>query len=284
MPAVGHLLDGEDVAQLSVLVRLGADEALAVDHRTAVAITVEAGGEASHVAEVRARGHLTGEGVGVRRHRADDAQALVDAHVVRLDEILKEKVGEEEVAEVGHADGLLEAVLGVGGLHGVGEVDGRVADERLELLGELGSAAKLLREVTHGLEVAELELHHGVGVGGEAELLGLGLALGDVAHRHDHVVVAAVDERLGGVEAETGGGAGDDGGLLARGGVHGEDSLGRSLRSGTERGVERVRDGARGGGVVDGEKGKQSPFRGYPEEDLGLVAVATAEQSTEVAR
>ena len=70
--------------------------------------------------------------------RPDDARALVDAHVVRLDEILKEKVGEEEVAEVGHANGLLEAVLGVGGLHGVGEVDGRVADSAWNCLESLG--------------------------------------------------------------------------------------------------------------------------------------------------
>ena len=82
---------------------------------------------------------------------------------------------------------------------------GGVADERLERLGVL-LAAELLDEVADVGEVAELELHHLVAVGREAELLGRLLTLGDVAARHDDEVIAALDESLGGVEAEAGGG------------------------------------------------------------------------------
>ena len=224
VPPVGHLLDGEDVAQLGILVRLGSDEAIAVDHGVLIAVAVEPRGEAGHGAEVGARGHLAGEGVGVGGDRADDAEALVDAHVLGADEVFKHEVSEEEVAEVGDADGLLEAVLGEGGGDRVGVVDGGVAHERLELLGVL-LAAELLDEGADVGEVAELELHDLVLVGGEPERLGLLLALGDVAAGHDDEVVAALDESLGGVEAEAGGCAGHDGGLLGARGGHGERSL-----------------------------------------------------------
>ena len=138
------------------------------------------------------------------------------------------------------ADGLLEAVLGERGGHGVGVVDGGVADERLERLGVL-LAAELLDEVADVGEVAKLELHHLVAVGREAELLGRLLALGDVAARHDDEVIAALDESLGGVEAEAGGGAGHDGRLLGARGGHDERSLGLGLMMGDGRG-EYVRN------------------------------------------
>mmetsp|Transcript_4303 Transcript_4303/g.19581 ORF Transcript_4303/g.19581 Transcript_4303/m.19581 type:complete len:443 (-) Transcript_4303:8-1336(-) len=245
VPPVGHLLDGEDVAQLGVLVRLGSDEAIAVDHGVLIAVAVEPRGEAAHGAEVGARGHLAGEGVGVGGDRADDAEALVDAHVLGADEVLEHEVGEEEVAEVGDADGLLEAVLGEGGGDRVGVVDGGVAHERLELLGVL-LAAELLDEGADVGEVAELELHDLVLIGGEAELLGLLLALGDVAAGHDDEVVAALDESLGGVEAEAGGCARHDGGLLGARGGHGE----RSLRLGLNL---VAADGDAGDGLAGGD-------------------------------
>mmetsp|Transcript_5537 Transcript_5537/g.20035 ORF Transcript_5537/g.20035 Transcript_5537/m.20035 type:complete len:243 (-) Transcript_5537:635-1363(-) len=73
VPAPVHLLDRQDVAQLRVLVRLGADETIAVDHRALVAVAVEAVREPGHVPDGSPRRHLPGERVRVRRDGPDDA-------------------------------------------------------------------------------------------------------------------------------------------------------------------------------------------------------------------
>lgn len=59
-------------------------------------------------------------------------------------------------------------------------------------------------------------MHDGVGALGHAQLLRSALGLGKVAAGHDDVPVAALGQRVGGVQAQAGGRAGDDGGGLLR--------------------------------------------------------------------
>ena len=207
--ALGERLDVEHVAKLGILVRLGADETRPIDHRPLVAIAIlEAILQARHVAETCARGHLTRQRVGVARHRTDDDEAL---HVLirRLGEVIEQEKRQQVVTEVVDPDALLKPILGVRRHGGVGQVEGGVAHERLEVFHVLGPAERL-REITHALQISEFEVHHRVRILRETELVRLEQTLFVGAHRHDGKV-ALVDQRLARPQAETGGRARDDG-------------------------------------------------------------------------
>mmetsp|Transcript_18536 Transcript_18536/g.55330 ORF Transcript_18536/g.55330 Transcript_18536/m.55330 type:complete len:333 (+) Transcript_18536:1201-2199(+) len=257
MEAAVHLEDGEHVACLGVLVCLGAVKAAAVDHHVTVS-NLAAGVQPFEVAEVCLRRDLAGELRGVVRNGANDDHARLRARLAAMALHRRQQLVEHgEVRQVDHADRLLKAVLRDErlGAHAVRRecsgarhveadtelcrvlehrvVDGRIAEHTVEAGRATDRAGELAAQLLHRCEAAQVDLFNGVGSLGEFKRLRHTLHLGAVAHTADNVPIASLGQHLGGVEAEAGRGAGDDGGLLlairqSATGVDAGDHLGAS--------------------------------------------------------
>mmetsp|Transcript_13248 Transcript_13248/g.39498 ORF Transcript_13248/g.39498 Transcript_13248/m.39498 type:complete len:204 (+) Transcript_13248:676-1287(+) len=202
MEALVQLAHHHDVADLAVLVGLGAVELAAVDHRDRL---LHALLEAGEVAQVGQRRHHAAELLAVDGggHGAED-----DAAGLRgLLQVLQEEVGQQEVAEVVRREAQLVAIrrparasAGDGELLvRVREVDRGVAHEAVQAPVE---GAEALDEVAHAVVRREVAVHHLEAVLGEVHLPRDLLALGEVLAGHDHKPLAALDQGLGRVEAE----------------------------------------------------------------------------------
>ena len=198
----------DHVAELAVLVGLARLEAAGVDHRDR---RLEAAGEALEFAEVRGSRDrdAPGELGRVRRDRAERHQP---AHrKARLSQVVQHQVGEQEVPEMvgGHAD--LVALARAHRLVELRQVDRRVADQRLQ---RVGAPAVALDEAAHAVERTEVEVHRRDPGRVDAEPADRVARLAEVAAGH-HDVPAARRQGLRRLQADAGGGAGDD----RRGGV-----------------------------------------------------------------
>lgn len=65
---------------------------------------------------------------------------------------------------------------------------------------------KVLHKLAHRLQGGQVQVHHGVGALGHAQPLRRLLGLGKVAAGHNDVPIAALRQRIGGVQAQAGGG------------------------------------------------------------------------------
>mmetsp|Transcript_92012 Transcript_92012/g.237418 ORF Transcript_92012/g.237418 Transcript_92012/m.237418 type:complete len:481 (+) Transcript_92012:72-1514(+) len=212
------------VADLAILVGLRPVELAAINHGDVRALHARL--KALELADVRKRGdHATKLlAVDARRHRAkDDAPCRLDGAIL---EVLNHQVAEQEVAEVVGRKTQLMPVCGPpwaaareeareegAGLVRVGEVDGCIAHQGVQLPPEEAEGSNELPDAVVGSEV---QVHHHV-----AALRQLGfprdlLALLEVAAGHDNAPLARLRHRDRRGQAEAARGSGDDDGLLRR--------------------------------------------------------------------
>ena len=150
---------------LGILVRLGAEETLSVNHLNGLLSTSS---EATEIAEIGTGvDKATTNGVGVAGDGSNDDAASV----LGLLHVVEEEVDEEEMSEVVDAHGHLETIVGPSRIGILGLVYGGIADKVVEGTGRL-EGLEVLDEITDGLEISKLELHDGVGTIGESILLG----------------------------------------------------------------------------------------------------------------
>nr|ACR38476.1 unknown [Zea mays] len=192
-----QLLHGEHVADLAVLVRLGAVEALgAVDHGRAV-LAAQPRREAAEVAQPGLGRDVPGQRVGVAGDGAEDDEAA--GRVVGLLHVVQEQARQEEVAQVVDADAHLVSVRRERRRPCRGPVDGGVADERVE---RHAGAPEAVHELPHAVEGGQVQVHDGVAAVRHAGALGRLGRLEEVAAGHHHVPLAGLRQRLGRRQAQ----------------------------------------------------------------------------------
>ena len=150
---------------LGILVCLGAEETLSVNHLNGLLST---SGEATEITKISTGvNKATTNGVGIAGDGSNDDAASV----LGLLHVVEEEVDKEEMSEVVDAHGHLEAIVGPSRIGILGFVYGGIADKVVEGTGRL-EGLEVLDEITDGLEISKLELHDGVGTVGETILLG----------------------------------------------------------------------------------------------------------------
>mmetsp|Transcript_36283 Transcript_36283/g.80754 ORF Transcript_36283/g.80754 Transcript_36283/m.80754 type:complete len:422 (+) Transcript_36283:895-2160(+) len=227
--AAVHLKDGQHVAGLGILVRLGSVEGAVVNHGNAV-LNLEASKQALAVAEVGLWGDLAGQLCGVVGDGADNDHAGLGLGLaaVLLNRV-QQQVEHEEVCQVDDTHALLKAILGDDGLraHAVdsqgactrhveaqtellrvlqhGVVDGSIAQHAVKArcTTQQGRLGQFSAELAHAGQATQVYLLDGVAARGELQGLGHALHLGTVPHSANDVPVASLDQNLGSVQAQT---------------------------------------------------------------------------------
>lgn len=150
---------------LGILVRLGTEETLSINHLNGLLSTR---GEATEITEIGTGvDKATTNGVGV----AGDGSNDDTAGVLGLLHVVEEEVDKEEMSEVVDTHGHFEAIVGPSRIGILGLVYGGIADKVVKGTGRL-EGLEILDEITDGLEISKLKLQDGVGTVGETIFLG----------------------------------------------------------------------------------------------------------------
>mmetsp|Transcript_4361 Transcript_4361/g.7947 ORF Transcript_4361/g.7947 Transcript_4361/m.7947 type:complete len:312 (-) Transcript_4361:100-1035(-) len=174
------------VGELAVLVGFGAVEVATVHHGNAFAAL----SEAVEFSKISPRPHgSSSDGIRVASYGADDH----DARILRLLDHREHQVDEQEVREVVHLSRGFVTLYCIRSLWRGWKVQRCVAHKRVHLASRPEPASEF-PDTFEGFEFDRLDT---IAVFREPVLLGDGLGLVRVANAHDHVPVAALDERLG---------------------------------------------------------------------------------------